>query len=147
MSVWIVCVCACVHVWCMPLCCAVHEGVLMSLVQSLSSWMNHANDRDIPTHTVDLYKVLPVSCTAQQQLSSGISIIELFPKKLLSNKASGSGIKMAVYQSLLRVPESPCIAEFKGHFKQVLEKGKGAAAAESVLPALLIHRNRKSLGT
>ena len=66
---------------------------------------------------------------------------------MLSNKASGSGIKMAVYQSLLRVPESPCIAEFKGHFKQVLEKAKAAAAAESILPALLIHRNRKSLGS
>lgn len=52
---------------------------------------------------------------------------------------------MAVYQSLLRVPGSPCIVEFKGHFQQALEKGK-AAAAESVLPALLIHRNRKSLG-
>lgn len=52
---------------------------------------------------------------------------------------------MAVYQSLLRVPGSPCIAEFKGHFKQVLEKSK-AATAEGILPALLIHRNRKSLG-
>lgn len=42
-------------------CAAVHEGVLVSLVQSLNSWMNHANDRDLPTHTVDLYKV----CTAR----------------------------------------------------------------------------------
>ena len=53
---------------------------------------------------------------------------------------------MAVYQSLLRVPGSPCLGEFKGHIKQVLEKSK-AAAAEGILPALLVHRNRKSLGT
>ena len=58
---------------------AVHEGVLMSLVQSLSSWMDHANDRDLPSHTVDLYKVLPVPCT-QQQLSIAISLMcTMFP--------------------------------------------------------------------
>ena len=53
---------------------------------------------------------------------------------------------MAVYQSLLHVSGSPCVAEFKGHIKQALEKSK-AAAAEGVLPALIVHRNRKSLGT
>ena len=50
----------------------------MSLVQSLSSWMNHANDRDIPTHTVDLYKVLPVSCTVQQELSVVLVSLQCF---------------------------------------------------------------------
>ena len=59
--------------------CPVHEGVLTSLVQSLSRWMDQTNDRDLPPNTVALYKVLFIAHNSNCPLSAIECSCTVFP--------------------------------------------------------------------